>query len=48
MNLLKTETSRVKTAWSKVKSAYNVVKNHLGEIAEYDEDILKADLMERR
>ena len=37
------DVESVKTAWSKVKSTYNVVKNHLGEIAEYDEDILQAD-----
>ena len=34
------DVESVKTAWNtKIKSAYNVVKNHLGEIAEYDEDI---------
>ena len=34
----------VMTAWNtKIKSAYNVVKNHLGDITEYDEDILRAD-----
>ena len=34
----------VKIAWNtKIKSAYNVVKKHLGEIAEYDEDILQED-----
>ena len=38
------DVESVKTAWNtKIKSAYNVVKNHLGEIAEYDEDILQAD-----
>ena len=34
----------VKIAWNtKIKSAYNVVKKHLGEIAEYDDDILQDD-----